>query len=140
MGMDRKSAVMVVAVVIAVAAASYLAMEMDDTWNVGSEEDGYMVTLKLAIQEGLKCTVGDRAYHDGDSIVFYDDVVLKITAPATGTIKCSGIWSTLDGVATCKGSAEEYGTQMLFDLTWATIVGDMSGDLTVSFVAGDPAN
>lgn len=138
--MDRKSTVMVVAVVIAVAAASYLAMEMDDTWNVGSEEDGYKVTLKLALQEGLKCTVGDRVYHDGDSIVFYDDVVLKITAPETGTIKCAGKWSTLDGAATCEGSAEEYGTQMVFDLAWAAIFGDMSGSLTVSFVAGDPAN
>lgn len=69
--MDRKSTAMVVAVVIAVAAASYLAMEMDDTWDVGSEEDGYKVTLKLALQEGLRCTVGDRVYHNGDSIVFY---------------------------------------------------------------------
>lgn len=138
--MDRKSTAMVVAVVIAVAAASYLAMEMDDTWNVGSEEDGYKVTLKLTIQEGLKCTVGDREYHDGDSLVFYDDTILKITSPTTGTIKCFGGWSTPDGAATSGGSAEEYGTQMEFDLTWTAFFGDMSGTLTVTFVAGDPAN
>ena len=91
--MDKKSMAIIAVVVVAVAAASYLAMQMDDTRDSGQDADGYTLSLKLSLKDGLKCFMGDREYVDGDTIVLYSDAVLKFVAPQLGTISCSASWS-----------------------------------------------
>ena len=137
--MDAKSKlIIIVAVIIAVAAAAFYAMAEEDRDEAGSETDGYKVSLKLSLNDGLRCYVGGTEYFDGDTIVFESDSTMKLFAPQTGTITCNGHWQNEDGTATSGGDMSEYGDSMEYDLTWTAYYGDMTGTVTATFVASEP--
>lgn len=135
--MDKKSMAIIAVVVVAVAAASYLAMQMDDTRDSGQDADGYTLSLKLSLKDGLKCFMGDREYVDGDTIVLYSDAVLKFVAPQLGTISCSASWSDPYGYSTGGSSGEEYATSMDLYVSWAAFFDNMTGNLNATFHAGE---